>query len=69
MIKLEGKEHNDITVTFNEVTIPKEFYSLQDSNVVLNQDGHQFIKSLAKQAYYAANTSKNKDDKSSNKVS
>lgn len=48
-----GVEAPDIKVTIpnTDVVIPKEFYSIQDSNVVLNQDGNQFVKTYAKQAY------------------
>ena len=50
---INGVDAQDIKVTIpnTEIVIPKEFYSIKDSNVVLNQDGNQFVKTYAKQAY------------------
>lgn len=50
---IKGVDAPDIKVTIpnTDIVIPSEFYSIQDSNVILNQDGNQFVKTYAKQAY------------------
>lgn len=49
---LKGQDHSDIKVHYNDNELPQDGYNIIDSSIQLTQQGFQFIKSIAKRAYY-----------------